>query len=278
MSIKTHRLDISCQMGILCRWWAVESFLLFVSTRGFSLKCIKFVSVVVGFALLLQGVAPANASTIAPSYAAEDYISARLQAAITNHRILVISELSELSTTWVNPDGTLTTESFGAPVRVRDGAGEYGWRDLDFTLVFDDTGFVNAKSGRFDFKVSGGGPAAEVAADGLVSISGSDGNHFGFGWDFAFEVGKSAGEGALAGVAGGAIGKTIKSGVKSLKLPNLNEYLYRHPMQDYLLYEFGGEQLVKGYFDTFKFSPSKKTDVKPKVKPLKKVRTGGGGR
>ena len=157
------------------------SFLLW----GFSLKFVKFVSVVVGFALLLQGVTPAQAFTVAPSYAAEDYISARLQAAITNHRILVISEMSELSTTWVNPDGTLTTESFGAPVRVRDGAGEYGWRDLDFTLIFDDAGFVKAKSGRFDFKVSGGGTETEIAINGLVSISGSDGNHFGFGWDGA---------------------------------------------------------------------------------------------
>ena len=149
------------------------------------MKFIKFVAVFVGLSLLVQSVTPANASTVAPSYAAEDYIAARLQAAVTNHRILVISEMSELSTTWVNPDGTLTTESFGAPVRVRDGAGEYGWRDLDFTLVFDDAGFVRAKSGRFDFQVSGGGTAAEVAANGLVSISGSDGNHFGFGWDGA---------------------------------------------------------------------------------------------
>ena len=149
------------------------------------MKFIKFVSVFVGLSLLVQSVTPANASAVATSYAAEDYIAARLQAAITDHRILVISEMSELSTTWVNPDGTLTTESFGAPVRVRDGAGEYGWRDLDFNLVFDDAGFVRAKSGRFDFKVSGGGTVAAVASNGLVSISGSDGNHFGFGWDGA---------------------------------------------------------------------------------------------
>ena len=149
------------------------------------MKFIKFVAVFVGLSLLVQGVTPVNASAVATSYAAEDYIAARLQAAVTDHRILVISEMSELSTTWVNPDGTLTTESFGAPVRVRDGAGEYGWRDLDFTLVFDDAGFVRAKSGRFDFKVSGGGTVAAVASNGLVSISGSDGNHFGFGWDGA---------------------------------------------------------------------------------------------
>ena len=149
------------------------------------MKFIKFVAVVLGFSLLFQGVTPSHAVVVAPSLAAEDFLSARLQAAVTGSRILVISELSEMSTTWVNPDGTLTTEAFGSAVRVRDGAGQYGWRDLDFTLVFDDAGLVRAKSGRYDFQVSGGGSKAEVASTGLVSISGSDGKHFGFGWDGA---------------------------------------------------------------------------------------------
>ena len=149
------------------------------------MKFIKFVAVVLGFSLLFQGVTPSHAVVVAPSLAAEDFLSARLQAAVTGQRILVISELSETSTTWVNPDGTLTTEAFGSAVRVRDGAGQYGWRDLDFTLVFDDAGLVRAKSGRYDFQVSGGGSKAEVASTGLVSISGSDGKHFGFGWDGA---------------------------------------------------------------------------------------------
>ena len=149
------------------------------------MKFIKFVAAVLGFTLLFQGVTPSHAVVVAPSLAAEDFLSARLQAAVTGSRILVISELSETSTTWVNPDGTLTTEAFGSAVRVRDGAGEYGWRDLDFTLVFDDAGLVRAKSGRFDFLVSGGGSKAEVASTGLVSISDSDGKHFGFGWDGA---------------------------------------------------------------------------------------------
>ena len=149
------------------------------------MKFVKFVAVVLGFSLLFQGVTPSHAVMVAPSLAAEDFLSARLQAAVTGSRILVISELSEMSTTWVNPDGTLTTEAFGSAVRIRDGAGQYGWRDLDFTLVFDDAGLVRAKSGRYDFQVSGGGSKAEVASSGLVSISDSDGKHFGFGWDGA---------------------------------------------------------------------------------------------
>ena len=147
------------------------------------MRLFKFVSSVVGFALLLQGVVPAYAEVSETSFVAEDYISARLQAELTHHRILITSELSESSTTWVNPDGTLTTESFGAPVRVRDEGGLYGWRDLDYSLIFDDSGFVKAVSGRFDLRISGGGSASEVAASGLVSIAGTDGHQFGFGWE-----------------------------------------------------------------------------------------------
>lgn len=149
------------------------------------LKLFKFVALFLGFVLLLQGVSPASASEAVQSYAAEDYLSARLQANITNHRILIISELSETSTTWVNPDGTLTTDSFGSPIRVRDSSGEFGWRDLDFTLFFDDSGFVRAQSGNYDLRISGGGTASEVRSSGLVSVSGVDGAEFGFAWDGA---------------------------------------------------------------------------------------------
>ena len=191
------------------------------------MKLFKLSAFVLGFLLLLQGVSPVYASESVQSYAAEDYLSARLQANITNHRILIVSELSETSTTWVNPDGTLTTDSFGAPVRVRDSSGEYGWRDLDFTLVFDDSGFVRAKSGKYDLRVSGGGSAIEIQASGLVSITGADGEQFGFSWDGALPKPVLVDENArfvdvLPNVdllvrldpSGGAVGGFMKAGVK----------------------------------------------------------------
>jgi hypothetical protein len=88
------------------------------------LKLVKFVSVVLGFTLIFQGVGSVQALVSVQSVAAEDYTSARLQAALTGKRILVVSELTGVSSTWVNPDGSLTTESYGSPVRVRDGVGE----------------------------------------------------------------------------------------------------------------------------------------------------------
>lgn len=104
-----------------------------------------FVALVAAFALLLQGVVPASASEAGVRFSGEaaDFLSARVQAEASGKRVLVGSALDEFSSTWVNPDGTRTTESFGSPIRVRDEGGHFGWRDLDFTLVenVDGTGF-----------------------------------------------------------------------------------------------------------------------------------------
>lgn len=140
------------------------------------MKLVKFVAFVLGFVLLFQGVSPVQALVSVQSVAAEDYASARLQAGLTGQRILVVSELTEVSSTWVNPDGTLTTESYGSPVRVRDGAAKYGWRDLDFTLELTSRG-VEAKSGLLPLVLSAGGTTD------LVSVESSSGVAFGFRWD-----------------------------------------------------------------------------------------------
>lgn len=140
------------------------------------MKLVKFVSVVLGFTLIFQGVSPVQALTVVQSVAASDYASARLQAALTGQRILVVSELTEVSSTWVNPDGSLTTESYGSPVRVRDGEAKYGWRDLDFTLELTSRG-VEAKSGLLPLVLSAGG------SSDLVTVEGSSGVSFGFRWN-----------------------------------------------------------------------------------------------
>ncbi len=140
------------------------------------MKLVKFVAFVLGFVLLFQGVSPVQALVAVQSFAAEDYSSARLQAGLIGQRILVVSELSEVSSTWVNPDGSLTTESYGSPVRVRDGAAKYGWRDLDFTLEMTSSG-VEARSGLLPLVLSSGG------SSDLVSVESGSGVAFGFRWD-----------------------------------------------------------------------------------------------
>jgi RHS repeat-associated protein len=140
------------------------------------LKSVRFVAFVLGLVLVFQGVSPVQALTVVQSVAASDYASARLQAGLTGQRILVVSELTEVSTTWVNPDGSLTTESYGSPIRVRDGSGEYGWRDLDFTLELTSRG-VEARSALSPLVLSAGG------SSDLVTVEGSSGVSFGFRWD-----------------------------------------------------------------------------------------------
>ena len=95
---------------------------------GFGLRLWRLVlSFVVSLAVVVQGFVPASAvePVVAP-FVASDYLSGLAQARLRDHRVLIVSELSEVSSTWVNPDGSLTTETFGGPVRVRDVAGGIG--------------------------------------------------------------------------------------------------------------------------------------------------------
>ena len=155
---------------------------------------LKFLSPVLVLALLLN-VVPALRATAAladvsgasitndasDEFAAYDFVSALAKARALNHRILLVPALSEESTTWVNVDGTSTVDVSGSPVRVRDDAGKFGWRDLDFDLVATVDGVV-AKSGLLPLTLSPGGTAAQVAVTGLVSAMNSDGVRVGFGW------------------------------------------------------------------------------------------------
>ncbi|WP_018547295.1 DNRLRE domain-containing protein [Streptomyces sp. LaPpAH-108] len=62
---------------------------------------------------------------------AADIPSARVAARLYGHRVEALSERTETSTTWVNKDGSLTTELAAGPVRFeRDGR----WTDVDVEL------------------------------------------------------------------------------------------------------------------------------------------------
>ncbi|WP_394812939.1 DNRLRE domain-containing protein [Streptomyces boetiae] len=80
---------------------------------------------------------------------AADIASARVAARLGGERVEALSERTETSTTWVNPDGTLTTELSAGPIRFRrDGE----WVDVDVDLEPRE----------------GGGFAAEAHPAGLV--------------------------------------------------------------------------------------------------------------
>ncbi|MFE7129538.1 DNRLRE domain-containing protein [Streptomyces sp. NPDC057638] len=64
---------------------------------------------------------------------AADLASGLLAARLSDQRVEVLSDRTEATTTWANPDGTVTTDAASGPVRFRDAA-TGTWRDIDITL------------------------------------------------------------------------------------------------------------------------------------------------
>ena len=115
---------------------------------------------------------PAAASSAATTTGAEplvagDASSAQLTARVRGARVEVLSGRSETESTFANPDGSFSTEQFGAPVRVRDKAGRHGWRDVDLTLVDNGDGTVGPRVHpqglRLAGKTTGAGVLASLA-------------------------------------------------------------------------------------------------------------------
>ncbi|MFJ4007918.1 DNRLRE domain-containing protein [Streptomyces sp. NPDC090023] len=84
---------------------------------------------------------------------AKDTASAVLMARLQRRRIEVLSERTESSTTWALPSGSLQTESFAGPVRVR----QHGtWQDID-TSLSDAGADLKPRAAVADIAVSDGG-------------------------------------------------------------------------------------------------------------------------
>lgn len=131
-------------------------------------------------ALVLALVAPVLPLVAADQAAAESALpspaaSAQARAAQTGERVEVVTERTEHSTTFANPDGeSFTLEQSIVPVRVATGDG--GWADPDPALVKRSDGSVGPKASTADFSFSGGGDGSE-----LVEID-SDGRSLSLGW------------------------------------------------------------------------------------------------
>ncbi|MBB1245463.1 DNRLRE domain-containing protein [Streptomyces durbertensis] len=136
-------------------------------------------ALVVGWAVTGETVASAEAPTAVPAAAdsesSEDAAigAARRRAAATGERSEVEALRTESSTTYANPDGSLTEESTTGPIRVRGARGE--WRKVDTTLVYRD-GVVRPKQAATDIAFSGGAGAP------LAQVSAGE-QSFGIGWD-----------------------------------------------------------------------------------------------
>ncbi|WP_279354601.1 DNRLRE domain-containing protein [Frankia canadensis] len=105
-----------------------------------------------------------------------DLVSAQLAAHAEKRRIEVTDARSESTSTFVNPDGTITVDSYSGIRRVRRGD---GWADVDPTLVLAD-GKVTPKVAKAGIVLSAGGKSAgDVATlvDGTREVA--------FGWPTA---------------------------------------------------------------------------------------------
>lgn len=141
-------------------------------------KVPQYVAAVVSMALLagaLQGpsavAAPAAEATPAPKAVSKpDVISAALTARSQGAKVEVESLRSETSTTWANPDGTMTTEAHMSPVRFKTASGD--WQSVDLNLAKEQDGLIAPKSHSLDLRLgkqnaaAGGVFASAIAGAG----------------------------------------------------------------------------------------------------------------
>lgn len=104
-----------------------------------SVTVLQSADVVVATPVSANGVAAADVTQ------AVDIASARAAARTSGQRVEALSERTETSTTWVNEDGSLTTEVAAGPVRFYDQDART-WRSVDVNLTRDADGAVESKA------------------------------------------------------------------------------------------------------------------------------------
>ncbi|MFL6145144.1 MAG: RICIN domain-containing protein [Labedaea sp.] len=135
-------------------------------------------AVAVDAPVAVAAAAPAPAPSQAGPDEAADVASARVTARLRNRRVEALSERTETSVTWVNPDGTRTTELNGGPVRVRQGD---AWVPVDLRLVKGRDGVIRPKAHPRGLELAAGGGAGlrdlavvRLGSDRDVAVQWSD--------------------------------------------------------------------------------------------------------
>ncbi len=134
---------------------------------------VAVVSVVSGVLVAVQAreAAPAVASTVSAQVPAPvtvsskpDLVSARLAAAAQGSRVEVTSLDTATSTTWVNPDGTMTTQMGAQPYQAETAPGQ--WQPLNDSLQSQSNGTVSPRVGitGLVFGAKGSAVAARLGA------------------------------------------------------------------------------------------------------------------
>ncbi|GAA4398618.1 hypothetical protein GCM10023153_23740 [Ornithinibacter aureus] len=108
-----------------------------------------------------------------PVTSAADAVSAAASARAQGARVEVEELRDEFSTTWVNPDGSFTTQAHAGVQRFKDAKGS--WRNVDLNLVERSDGTVGAKSHPLGVSLAGktkgaGGGAKGTAGTDLMVV------------------------------------------------------------------------------------------------------------
>ncbi|SCD34884.1 YD repeat-containing protein, partial [Streptomyces sp. DvalAA-14] len=137
---------------------------------------------------------PAASAPVLGAAQAQDVASARLMARLQGRRIEALSERTPDSSTFVEADGSLTTEAYAGPVRVRQADGS--WKDVDTDLVDAGPDFKPEQAAA-DVAVSDGGDK------NLASVT--DGSRtFGLQWSSTLPAPVVDGNTATYAMGGGA--------------------------------------------------------------------------
>ncbi|MFE7134423.1 DNRLRE domain-containing protein [Streptomyces sp. NPDC057638] len=106
---------------------------------------------------------PAGAAAAARAVAtqAADLPSAHVAARLSGKRVEALSERTESSSAYANPDGSTTVEAASGPLRYRDSAGT--WRTIDIDLAKAADGGVRAQAHPLDLRLAGKTPPAQAA-------------------------------------------------------------------------------------------------------------------
>ncbi|MFI5620337.1 DNRLRE domain-containing protein [Streptomyces sp. NPDC051567] len=112
-------------------------------------------------ALPAQPAPAAPAEPAAHAKTAKDLASAHVAARLSGKRVEALSERTESSSVFANPDGTTTVEAGSGPLRYQDASGT--WQDIDVELVKNSDGGVRAKAHPLGLKLAGPTPAEQAA-------------------------------------------------------------------------------------------------------------------
>lgn len=127
----------------------------------------RVVSLVASIALVLSGASAITAPLVnadtqqQQDLSRPDLVSARIAARFSGQRVEVTDLRTETTSTYANPDGTMTDEIASGPVRI---ATKNGWRDIDTTIVSDSAGIHPvATKPSLKFSAGGSGDAITMA-------------------------------------------------------------------------------------------------------------------